>query len=135
MKYEAKHYKKLANDVTQCLLCPHFCIINKDKTGVCRARKNIDGTLYAINYGECVSLAIDPIEKKPLYHFYPGSYVLSTAPNSCNLACPFCQNAEISQKHSPTKFISPVELVELALEKKCREFLILIASLSPGMNT
>lgn len=117
MKVEARYYKQLDNGSTQCLLCPHFCIINDGKSGICRGRQNIDGTLYAINYGECVSLAIDPIEKKPLYHFYPGSYVLSTAPNSCNLNCPFCQNSDISQEKSPTKFISSLELVEIALEK------------------
>ena len=101
----------------KCLLCPHSCIIAPGKTGICRARKNIDGVLYAINYGECVSLCMDPIEKKPLYHFYPGSQILSTAPNSCNLVCPFCQNAEISQSNAPTQYISPEKLVDMAVSK------------------
>jgi pyruvate formate lyase activating enzyme len=116
--YEARYYKKLNNNSTQCVLCPHFCIIADGDSGFCRSRQNTNGILYAINYGECVSLAMDPIEKKPLYHFYPGSYVLSTASNSCNLACQFCQNSEISQYKTQTKFVSPEQMVETALSEK-----------------
>ena len=116
--YEARYYKKLENSLTQCSLCPHKCVIAPEKFGICRGRKNVGGVLYAINYGECVSLAMDPIEKKPLYHFFPGASILSTAPNSCNFRCPFCQNAEISQMDSHTEYVSPNNLVKLALKKK-----------------
>ena len=73
--YQALYYDKLSEGAVKCLLCPHRCIIAPGKTGICRARKNIDSVLYAINYGECVSLSMDPIEKKPLYHFYQGSQI------------------------------------------------------------
>ncbi|MCK4352789.1 AmmeMemoRadiSam system radical SAM enzyme [candidate division WOR-3 bacterium] len=116
--YEAKWYKKLSNGKVECLLCPHHCVILLGKISICKARKNTNGTLYAINYGECVSLAMDPIEKKPLYHFHPGALILSVAPNSCNFDCPFCQNAEISQSKTYTQYISPEELVDLAIKKK-----------------
>jgi len=111
---EAKYYKSLENGYCECLLCPHHCKIAPNKAGLCRARKNIDGKLYAINYGRTTSIAVDPIEKKPLYHFHPGSDILSIAPNSCNLFCPYCQNAEISQMEAPTEFISPEDLVNIA---------------------
>jgi len=73
----------------------------------------VNGTLYATNYGETVSVAVDPIEKKPLYHFYPGAHILSIAPNGCNLRCGFCQNWQISQGKAATRFISPEELLQL----------------------
>jgi len=114
---EAKYYEKRENGSVKCLLCPHYCIIRNGKAGICRARKNDHGTLYAINYGECVSLAIDPIEKKPLYHFHPGEPILSTAPNTCNFLCPYCQNASISQLEAPTEYISPGDLVNIAIRK------------------
>lgn len=112
---EAKYYR-IEGDSIRCLLCPHYCLISNGKLGICSGRKNLDGKLYAINYGETVSIAIDPIEKKPLYHFYPGSSILSVAPNGCNLRCPFCQNWQISQGRVPTQFISPEELVNLAIK-------------------
>lgn len=112
---EAKYYR-IEGDSVRCLLCPHNCLIPDGKLGLCSGKKNIEGTLYAVNYGETVSAASDPMEKKPLYHFYPGSSILSVAPNGCNLRCPFCQNWQISQGKSPTQFISPEELVNLAVQ-------------------
>lgn len=93
-------------------------MIAEGKIGVCMGRKNEGGILYAINYGNLVSIAIDPIEKKPLYHFYPGASILSTGPNGCNLGCSNCQNWTISQQESPTEFVMPEELVEIALKEK-----------------
>jgi pyruvate formate lyase activating enzyme len=84
---------------------------------VCHGRKNIDGTLYAINYGEVVSMAMDPIEKKPLYHFHPGMPILSIAPNGCNLTCEFCQNWQIAQDDVPTRYVTPQEMVDIATKK------------------
>jgi pyruvate formate lyase activating enzyme len=115
---EARHYQKLENGSVQCLLCPHFCRIAPGQTGLCRVRRNAGGRLEAQSYGRAVSLAMDPIEKKPLYHFYPGSRILSTGPNGCNLACSFCQNWEISQQEVPTEVVEPRQLVELAVKEK-----------------
>jgi len=115
---EAMFYKKLNDNKVRCDLCPHRCILKDGEVGICYGKKNIGGTLYAINYGETVSLAIDPIEKKPLFHFYPGANILSTAPNGCNLRCPYCQNYEISIEKAQTTYVSPERLVELALYYK-----------------
>ncbi len=115
MKIEAKYYTKHKN-YTECQLCPHYCKIMPGKLGLCRGRKNEDGKLWAINYGKTTSIALDPIEKKPLYHFYPGSQILSIAPNNCNMRCPFCQNWEISQGEVKTEFISPEILIKIFKE-------------------
>lgn len=109
----AKYYEKLDNKLVRCHLCPVNCKIKPAKRGICQIRKNDNGELVADAYGEAVSLALDPIEKKPLYHFYPGKPILSTGPNGCNLRCPFCQNWQISQEKVPTQYISPEKLVEL----------------------
>ncbi|MDI6809344.1 MAG: AmmeMemoRadiSam system radical SAM enzyme [Candidatus Eisenbacteria bacterium] len=114
---EAEFYNKLDSEVTRCVLCPHHCTLKPGKTGLCLGKTNIDGTLYAVNYGQVASVAVDPIEKKPLYHFYPGSQILSVGPNGCNLRCIFCQNWEISQTQVPTSEVSPEELVSLALRR------------------
>lgn len=86
----------------RCDLCPRHCVIKVGKRGACRSRYNHDGILYASNYAKAVSLSIDPIEKKPLYHYYPGAQILSTGPNSCNLRCDFCQNYSVSQVECET---------------------------------
>lgn len=114
---EAKYYKQKDDSKVQCTLCPHYCLIKPDKVGKCRKRKNIKGKLYTLNYGKTISLSIDPIEKKPLYHFYPGQKILSIGPNSCNMACRFCQNYEISQNEVKTYRITPKKLVELCMER------------------
>lgn len=115
MKIEAKYYTKHKNYI-ECQLCPHFCKIKPGHQGLCRNRKYEDDTLWATDYGETTSIALDPIEKKPLYHFYPGSQILSIAPNSCNMRCPFCQNWEISQKEVKTEYIPPEILVKIVKE-------------------
>jgi pyruvate formate lyase activating enzyme len=117
MKKEALFWEKREDEKIQCLLCPVGCVIADGKVGVCMGRKNKDGTLYAVNYGRLVSSAIDPIEKKPLYHFYPGTQILSTGPNGCNMSCQNCQNWTISQEESPTQFVTPEELVKVALRE------------------
>ena len=94
---EAMFYKKNINNVVVCELCPRFCALAEGKTGFCRARKNIGGKLISLVYGKPCSLAVDPIEKKPLFHFAPGSRTLSVATVGCTLACKHCQNWEISQ--------------------------------------
>lgn len=118
IKKEALYWEKREDGKIQCLLCPVGCTIAEGKTGVCRGRKNEGGRLYATNYGQLVSVAIDPIEKKPLYHFHPGKQIISTGPNGCNLSCRNCQNWNISQEDSPTQFASPEDLIEIALREK-----------------
>ena len=116
MLKQASFWEKRDDGKIICELCPVGCVIADSKVGVCMGRENKDGVLYAINYGNAVSVAIDPIEKKPLYHFHPGSIILSTGPNGCNLKCENCQNWSISQMKSPTEFISPENMVEIALK-------------------
>ncbi len=111
---EAAYYEKIAVSKVRCLLCPNRCVITDGGHGVCRIRSNRRGILNADAYGEVVSLAIDPIEKKPLYHFHPGRPILSTGANGCNFRCGFCQNSEISQGKAPTRHASPEMLAELA---------------------
>jgi pyruvate formate lyase activating enzyme len=112
---EAKYYRT-EGDAVRCLLCPHRCLIRDGKLGLCSGKKNIRGRLYATNYGETVSIATDPMEKKPLYHYYPGASILSVAPNGCSLRCPFCQNWQISQGKSATQFIGPEKLLDLVMQ-------------------
>lgn len=101
-----------------CDLCPQRCRINEGAHGICLGRVNRDGTLHARNFGECVSVGMDPIEKKPLYHVCPGRSVLSIACNGCNLRCDFCQNWSISQAPARTTSVPPDQLVKLALESE-----------------
>jgi pyruvate formate lyase activating enzyme len=107
-----------------CFLCAHHCRIAPGDRGLCGVRENRDGVLYTLVYGRPVSVAIDPIEKKPLFHFLPGSMSLSLATVGCNFTCLFCQNAEISQMprdHGEIagRFLSPGHVVETALEAGC----------------
>ena len=101
-----------------CTLCPHACRLRAGATGFCRARANVGGTIRAINYGRLTALALDPIEKKPLYHFYPNSNILSVGSFGCNLACAFCQNAGIAaaDAHIETENVTPAQLAALADE-------------------
>ena len=101
-----------------CTLCPHACRLRAGATGFCRARANVGGTIRAINYGRLTALALDPIEKKPLYHFYPNSNILSVGSFGCNLACRFCQNAGIAaaDAHIETENVTPAQLAALAEE-------------------
>ena len=119
---ECRYYQRLDNGWVECLLCPHHCKIANGKTGICRSRRNKDGVLVSEVYGKPCSLAIDPIEKKPLHHFHPGTKCLSIACTGCNFRCLNCQNHEISQV-SPADVghydLSPSQIVELCLEHHC----------------
>ncbi len=101
-----------------CEICPHHCRLAAGEVGKCRARINDGEKITALNYGAITSIALDPIEKKPLYKFFPGSRILSVGSYGCNLNCPFCQNFEISMADStfPTRKISPERLAALAQE-------------------
>ena len=117
-----RYYKQLDDGRVECTLCPHHCRIAEGKTGVCRSRKNQGGVLVSEAYGKPCSLAIDPIEKKPLYHFHPGTTCLSLACTGCNFRCLNCQNHDISQV-SPEDVnhyeLSPEDVVALCLKHHC----------------
>lgn len=105
-----------------CQVCMHHCRLKPGQWGACRARKNEEGEIVCKNYGQVSSLALDPIEKKPLRRFFPGSKILSVGSFGCNLRCPFCQNYEISMvrpEMSADSYLSARELAEIA--EKCRE--------------
>ena len=101
-----------------CEICPKHCRLAVGEVGACRARVNDGEKITALNYGAITSIALDPIEKKPLYKFFPGSKILSVGSYGCNLNCPFCQNFEISMADStfPTRKILPAQLAALAAE-------------------
>ena len=114
----AKYWDTMQDQKVSCVLCPHRCTIPKNALGFCGIRKNIDGKLYAANYGRVSALALDPIEKKPLYMFHPGKFVLSIGGFGCNFYCPFCQNCEISMEYEirqqESECFSPEQIVTLA---------------------
>ena len=112
---EALWYEKLKDGGVHCHLCPYNCIIADDKVGVCAVRKNINGILYSLIYNKTTSVALDPIEKKPLYHYHPGEFILSLGTSGCNFHCDFCQNWEISQVPDvPSRDITAEEVVQKA---------------------
>ena len=121
---ECLFYTKLEGGAVRCALCPHSCLIKPGGRGLCRSRINRDGSLYSEAYGRPCALAIDPIEKKPLYHFHPGEECLSLACTGCNLRCKGCQNHDISQV-KPTEAncyqLSPEELIAAVVHRKSEE--------------
>lgn len=122
---EALFYQKVEGDKVRCELCPHLCIISAGKKGICGVRANQKGALYTLVYDKIISANIDPIEKKPLFHFLPGSRSYSIATAGCNFRCDFCQNYEISQmpreQHIiPGEGTEPKAIVEEALKYHCR---------------
>jgi pyruvate formate lyase activating enzyme len=126
MKKEALLYEKLENKLVHCYLCSHHCRIAQGKFGFCGVRQNIEGELYTYAYGEVISAHVDPIEKKPLYHFFPGSTSFSIATIGCNFRCGFCQNWQISQQsfkggeELSGEEIYPKAIVEACLKNNCR---------------
>lgn len=94
---EASFYEKLSDKKVRCMLCPNNCVIGNGCIGKCRVRKNIDGTLYSVVYGKISALNLDPVEKKPFYHYMPGKNVATIGSYGCNLSCTYCQNYQISQ--------------------------------------
>lgn len=119
---EAMFYEKLEGGKARCGLCSHRCEILSGKFGICRVRKNQDGKLYTYAYGEVIASHVDPIEKKPLYHFLPGSFSYSIATAGCNFKCPFCQNWEISQASgvSGGYELRPKEIIKEAKKNGCK---------------
>lgn len=122
---EALFYKKLEGERVYCELCPHFCTIAEGKRGICGVRENQKGTLYSLVYGKLASASIDPIEKKPLFHFLPGSLSYSITTVGCNFRCTFCQNFGLSQSPREKHIIEgenvkPKAIVEAALQSGCQ---------------
>lgn len=123
---EAAYYERLDDFLAQCNLCSHRCKIADGRFGLCKVRGNSGGILYTYSYGNTVAANIDPVEKKPLYHFLPGSKTFSVACPGCNFKCGFCQNWEISQRENPTdnSFLedefSPQDVVGEALRNGCQ---------------
>lgn len=118
-------YKKEAHQCVSCSLCYHRCTIKEGQKGICGVRENRAGTLYSMVYGKSISENVDPIEKKPLFHFFPGSQSLSIATAGCNFTCLHCQNSSISQMPRNNKYIAgnelpPSKIVALAKEYNCR---------------
>ncbi|HHY13839.1 MAG TPA: AmmeMemoRadiSam system radical SAM enzyme [Thermoanaerobacterales bacterium] len=112
---KAKYYNHHDDGKVECLLCAHNCIIGENKKGLCRVRENVGGQLYTTNYGQVSSYGLDPMEKKPLYHFHPKKTIFSIGTIGCNFRCPFCQNWEISQiDDRTTKQLAPEDIVSLA---------------------
>lgn len=122
---EAILYEKLSGSRVRCNVCQWRCVINPGKVGLCHMRRNEDGLLYLLNYAEVSSIGIDPIEKKPLFHFFPASFVFSLGGWGCNFHCQHCQNWETSCVEEPkttgrvSRKISPAEAVELTKHYKC----------------
>ena len=119
---ECRYYQLLDDRAVQCLLCPHHCRIGDGKTGICHSRRNHHGVLVSEVYSKPCALAIDPIEKKPLYHFHPGTTCLSIACTGCNFHCLNCQNHDISQV-APSDVVhyelTPEAAVALCLKQGC----------------
>ncbi len=118
---EALFYETRPKDRVKCLLCPRECLLSPGKVGVCRVRENRDGRLFTRNFARVAAQGLDPIEKKPLYHFYPGSTIFSLGTFGCNFACQFCQNWSIAQAEPTTGQLSPKQAVELTLAVKAAQ--------------
>lgn len=121
---EARWYQKLSSNRVRCDLCNHRCVIEEGKRGTCGVRENRDGTLYSLVYGKLIAAHVDPIEKKPLFNFYPGSRAFSIATVGCNFRCTHCQNADISQMPVDHNRImgedtSPEHVVQMAERNGC----------------
>ncbi len=122
---EALLYEQLDDTQVQCHLCAHHCRIAAGKTGICQVRINKGGRLYTRSYGRTIAEHVDPVEKKPLYHFYPGTRAYSMATPGCNFRCQWCQNWEISQNPTERHFSlarerTPAEIAQAADRNDCR---------------
>lgn len=120
--------KSLEKDISQCLICERKCIIPPGKTGYCKTRLNKNGIIYTIEYGCVPAISLNPIEKKPFYHFHPGTIALTIGTYGCNFDCFWCQNNHISHPKkeiqdlvkNSCEYLSPEQLIEIAIQKKCQ---------------
>jgi len=121
-KHEARYYKKIDSRTVQCELCPRRCVLRDGQRSFCRAREPKNGKLYSLVYGKSCAVHIDPIEKKPLFHFLPGTQIFSIATAGCNFRCKYCQNWQISQFGPDEVYneeLTPEEIVEETIKNKC----------------
>lgn len=121
---KARFYEKLDNGRVRCTACNFRCLLSEGRRGLCGVRQNINGDLYCLVYGKPIATHIDPIEKKPLFHFYPGTRAFSIGTVGCDFSCAFCQNYDISQSPKEDgkiigEEITPKEIVSLALKNRC----------------
>ena len=112
--HEAMYAEEMENGEARCRLCPHHCVRKEGKLGLCGARMNHDGRFVSLNYGRVTSLGMDPVEKKPLRRFMPGTVTLSAGSFGCNLTCPYCQNHSIAHGSPESQYVPPQEMVRLA---------------------
>ncbi|MEJ5347969.1 MAG: AmmeMemoRadiSam system radical SAM enzyme [Desulfosoma sp.] len=122
--HEARFYTQEEKNAVRCRLCAHGCLIKPEKTGLCGVRRNLEGRLYSMVYGKLIAANVDPIEKKPLFHFLPGTFSYSIATVGCNFRCLFCQNADISQAPRDHGAVygresTPSSVVQDALRTRC----------------
>lgn len=118
---EARYWRNTPQNKIECFLCPHNCLIGNNALGRCRVRRNRKGKLESLNYARLAACAVDPIEKKPFYHFLPASLAYSIACAGCNFRCDFCQNWEVSQQKNITgKTTTPEAVTARAVEAGCR---------------
>jgi len=120
--YECRHWRDLGEGTVQCRVCPHECRLRDGQHGICFVRRNVGGRLRLLSYGRVSSLAIDPVEKKPLYHFLPDTPILSVGGIGCNLSCRFCQNWHISKPESDRflrEEVEPEEIARMARAAHC----------------
>lgn len=132
---EALHYAKIEDQKVRCLLCPHECVISSGNTGICGVRENREGTLYSLVYARPCAVHTDPIEKKPLYHFLPGSRSLSIGTTGCNMQCKHCQNWSLSRAKPgevDSTMLGPGEAVKYARISDCTS--ISYTYNEPGIN-
>jgi len=115
-------YKKLDNGKLKCLLCSHYCNLKLNQKGICKINENIGDKIECLVYGYPKAINIDPVEKKPLYHFLPRTKTFSIGTVGCNFRCPFCQNWQLSQNHNIDKsqYFSPKDIVTLAIKYECK---------------
>jgi len=120
---EARYYEKLDDNKIKCTLCPWNCVVEKGERGLCEVRENKGGKYYSLVYGHPCSINVDPIEKKPFFHVYPGSTAFSLATVGCNIDCKFCQNWEIAQTNPDniqTRYVPPEDIAEMASKSGAR---------------
>ncbi|MDQ7793457.1 MAG: AmmeMemoRadiSam system radical SAM enzyme [bacterium] len=117
---EARFYERLPRGLVRCRLCPRQCRIRPGETGWCKVRRNDAGQLWLSSYGRVAAEGMDPVEKKPLYHFYPGSWIYSLSARGCNLRCRWCQNWRLSQEDGPSVAVPPATPVELVARSRRR---------------
>jgi pyruvate formate lyase activating enzyme len=122
MEKESRFSEPFKKDILRCIICPRMCVIRPGHRGFCNTKENKDGRIFSLTYGQLSAVAVDPIEKKPLAHFYPGSLAFSISSVGCSFTCPWCQNWNLSTAKPgeiPTQYMPPEEVVNYAKRREC----------------